>query len=231
MYRVRWFDVAWNSKYNTVVDAIISDVYTEDKYYGFTSYKRRDDFLGASYISKKEIEENIENPLTNELTTYKRIIYEKTLFNLENNQLGIELINPPRGVQQVLNTFASMSKFNIAIKPLKLDLLKLIQLLKFQFDYFEIHSIECSDIHISKNTKVKLVAKNDQCDVFEDIDLFLKNKKYIIDKIKCSFSMKETKSSFELSNNGNLKTNKNNLNVLLPIIKDTIRGILSKNKD
>lgn len=231
MYRVRWFDVTWNSKYNTLVDAIISDVYTEDKYYGFTSHKRRDDFLSASYISKKEIEENIENPLTNELTVYNRIIYEKTLFNLENNQLGIELINPPRGVQQVLNTFASMSKFNITIKPLKLDLLKLIQLLNFQFDYFEIHSIECSDICISKNTKVKLVAKNDQYDVFEDIDLFLKNKKYTIDKIKCSFSIEKIKSNFELSNNGNLKTNKNNINFLLPIVKNSIREMLSQNKD
>ncbi len=223
MYRIRWFDVTWNSQYNTVVDAIISDVYTEEKYYGFTSHKRREDFLGASYISKKEIEESIENPLTNELTTYKRIIYEKTLFNLENNQLGIELINPPRSVQQTLNTFASMSKFNITIQPLNLDLSKLIQLLKFKFDNFEIHVIECSDIHISENTKVKLVAKNDQCDVFEDIESFLNKKEYIIDKIKCSFSLKDVKSVFELSNNGSLKTNKKNLKILSPIIKDTIR--------
>lgn len=226
MYRVIWFDVTWNSKYSTVVDAIISDVYTEEKYYGFTAHKRRDDFLEGSYISKKEIEETVENPLTNESTIYQRIIYEKTLFNLENNQLGIELINPPRGVQNILNSFASMSKFNIAIKQLNLDLSKLIQLLRPKFDKFSIHGIECKDIHISENTNIKLTAKNNQSDVSEDIDIFLNQKKYMIDKIKCSFDLNNVKSVFELSHNGSLKTNKNNLKILLPIIKDTIREIL-----
>ncbi|GEM_PF-4681682 len=223
MYRIRWFDVAWNSKYNTVVDAIISDVYTEEKYYGFTAHKRRDDILEGSYISKKEIEETIENPLTNEATIYQRVIYEKTLFNLENNQLGIELINPPRGVQNILNSFASMSKFNIAIKPLSLDLSKLIQLLRPRFNNFSIHGIECKDIHISENTDVKLTAKNSQSDVSEDIDIFLDKKKYTINKIKCSFELDNVKSVFELSHNGSLKTNKNNLKLLLPIIKGSIK--------
>jgi len=72
-------------------------------------------------------------------------------------------------------------------------------------------------------TDVKLTAKNSQSDVSEDIDIFLDKKKYTINKIKCSFELDNVKSVFELSHNGSLKTNKNNLKLLLPIVKSSIK--------
>lgn len=222
MHRVRWFEVDWNSKYNTVIDAILADQYNEEKDYGFKAYKRRDGLLHASYIYKHMIEEKVENPLTHESTIYQKVLYEQTDFVLINNQFGIELINPTKSVQRLLNIFASKANFNIIIKPLNLDLAKLLQILKTEFDSFVIHQIECKDIYIKQNTLMKLSAINKRSDVSCDVEEFLKDKHYTIDKIKCNFVLGSLSSSFELTDTGSLKTNKNNFEVLLPIIKNAI---------
>ncbi len=222
MQRIRWFKVDWASKYNDIINAILSDTYSEEKDYGFRAFKKRVDFLNASYIHKREIEEKIENPLTNESTTYQRIIYDQTNFTLENNPLGIELINPTRNIQQILNTFALLSDFNISIQPLSLNLTNIMQAIKLEFDSIVIHQIECKDIMITENTAIKLVAKNDRSDVLSDIDNFLKDHKYTIEKIKCTFVLDDKSSTFELTKTGSIKTSQSNLKILLPIIKRAV---------
>jgi len=76
MYRIRWFIVNWNNCYAKVIDGILSDIYDEDKNYGFKSYKKRENILEGAYIKRKEIEERIENPFTNESVSYQKTIYE-----------------------------------------------------------------------------------------------------------------------------------------------------------
>jgi len=222
MLRVRWFHVNWNSNYDTVVKAVLDDIYSEGKDYGFKKNKIRNNFLSASYIQKKEIEEKIENPLTNQTTVYQRTIFEQTMFVLENNKLGIELINPTRNVQSLLNTFASMSDFNITITQLNLDLLKLLKRLQYKFDKFTVQEIECKNIEIENGTTINLIAKNKQCDVFTDIEKFLNHKEYKVEKIKCNFQLDNLLSSFSISRNGSLKISRQDNDILLPILKNTI---------
>jgi len=225
MYRVRWFIVNWNNRYSIVIDGILSDTYDEDKNYGFKAYKKEKEFLYGAFIKKKEIEEKIENPLTNEITSYKKIMYEETRFNLENKKLGIELINPNRSIQEVINTFSSLSGFNISIKSLEIDLVQFINLLKLEFNSLLISDIECKDIKIKNNTTIKLIGKNNRTDVYTDIDNFLENHKYIIEKIKCTMSINNVSMSFELTNKGSFKTNIKNIKTLMPIIKNNIEKI------
>ena len=225
MYRVRWFIVNWNNCYSRVIDGILSDMYDEDKNYGFKAYKKQKGILYGAFIKKKEIEEQIENPLTNEIISYKKIMYEETKFNLENKKLGIELINPNRSIQEVINTFSSLSAFNISVKNLDIDLVKFINLLKLEFNSLLISDIECKDIKIKKNTTIKIVAKNNRTDVYIDIDKFLENHKYMIEKIKCSIIINNISMSFELTNKGSFKTNKKNIESLVPIVKNNILKI------
>ena len=225
MYRVRWFIVNWNNRYSIVIDGILSDTYDEDKNYGFKAYKKEKEFLYGAFIKKKEIEEKIENPLTNEITSYKKIMYEETRFNLENKKLGIELINPNRSIQEVINTFSSLSGFNISVKSLEINLVQFIDLLKLEFNSLLISDIECKDIKIKNNTTIKLIGKNNRTDVYTDIDNFLENHKYIIEKIKCTMSINNVSMSFELTNKGSFKTNIKNIKTLMPIIKNNIEKI------
>lgn len=224
MHRIKWLKVEWNQKYNIVIDAIINDRYDDKKDYGFKANKRRDGFLNATYIFKKEIEEVVENPYTHESIIYQKVVYEQTTFTLEDNHLGIELHNPPRTVQSLLNNFASMSKFNITIKPLELDLFECITRLKTHFNNIIVSDIECHNIKIEEQTIVKLNAKNKLSDALQDIEIFLANKVFTIEKVKCNFIIDNISSSFELTRNGSLKTNESNLKVLLPIIKHVIQS-------
>jgi hypothetical protein len=224
MHRIKWLKVEWNQKYNTVIDAILNDSYNDEKQYGFKAHKRRDRFLNATYIFKKEIEEIIENPFTNESIVYQKIVYEQTTFTLEDNELGIEIHNPPRTIQSLLNNFASMSKFNITIKPIELDLSECITRLKTNFTNIVVSEIECSNIKLEEHTTVKIIAKNKVSDTLQDIKSFLDKKIFTIEKIKCNFTIDSISGSFELTKNGSLKTNKSNLEVLLPIIKFAIQS-------
>ncbi len=227
MYRVRWFTVNWNNTYSKVVNEILSNSYDENKFYGFKTYKKEKDTLYGVFIKKKEIEERIENPLTNEIILYKKIIYEQTKFNLENKELGIELINPSRSIQEIINTFSSLSNFNISVKSLEINLIEFITLLKLDFKSLLISEIECKNIKIKENTVVKIVAKNNRTDVYTDINNFLDNYKYIIEKIKCSMTINNVSMSFELTSKGSFKTNKKNIESLMPVIKNNILKIAS----
>jgi len=226
MYKVRWFTVNWNNTYSKVIDEILLNIYDESKIYGFKAYKQQQGILYGAFIKKKEIEEKIENPLTNEVISYKKIMYEQTKFNLENKKIGIELINPNRSIQEVINTFSSLSNFNISVKNLEIDLVKFINLLKLDFNSLLISDIECKDIKIKNNTTIKIVAKNNRTDVYTDIDNFLENHEYIIEKIKCSIVIDNFFMSFELTNKGSFKTNKKNIEILVPIVKNNILKII-----
>lgn len=226
MYKVRWFTVNWNNTYTKVIDEILLNTYNESKIYGFKAYKQQQGILYGAFIKKKEIEEKIENPLTNEIISYKKIMYEQTKFNLENKKIGIELINPTRSIQEVINTFSSLSGFNISVKSLEIDLVKFIDLLKLDFNSLLISNMECKDIKIKNNSIIKIVAKNSRTDVYTDIDKFLENYEYMIEKIKCSIVLDNLSMSFELTNKGSFKTNKKNIEILMPIVKNNILKIV-----
>ena len=225
MERIKWFEVHWSSNYENVSKNIIANKFSENKQYGFKVYKRRDNYINASYIQIKEVEEEIENPLTNELTVYKRVLFDKNDFVIENNIFGIVLINPSRPSQQLINTIASLSNFNITIKTLNYNLSKLIQILKLKLENLTINQIECSEIKIKGLTSAKLTAKNNQNDLFCDVEEFLHNKEYIIEKVKCSFDHNSQSLNFELSNHGSLKAKKNILEFISHIIKESILEI------
>jgi hypothetical protein len=225
MERIKWFEVHWSSNYENVSKNIIANKFSDNKQYGFKVYKRRDDHINASYIEIKEIEEEVENPLTNELTVYKRVLFDKNDFIIENNIFGIELINPSRTSQHLINTIASLSNFNITIKPFNYNLSKLIQILKLKLENLTINQIECSEIKIKGHTSGKLTAKNNQNDLFSDIEEFLHNREYTIEKVKCSFSNNSQFVNFELSNHGSLKAKKTVLEFISPIIKESILEI------
>jgi len=227
MYRVRWFAVNWNNTYSKVVNEILSNSYDENRFYGFKTYKKEKDTLSGVFIKRKEIEEKIENPLTSEIILYKKIMYEQTKFNLENKELGIELINPSRSIQEIINTFSSLSGFNISVNSLEINLIEFISLLKLDFKSLLISEIECKNIKIKENTVVKILAKNNRTDVYTDIDNFLDNYKYVIEKIKCSMTINNVSMSFELTNKGSFKTNKKNIESLMPVIKNNIIKIAS----
>jgi len=226
MDRIKWFEVSWSSHYNNVADNIVFNKFSENQQYGFKIYKRRENYIHASYIEVKEVEEEIENPLNNELTLYKRILFEKNDFIIENNLFGLELINPSRSSQHLLTAIASLSDFNITIKPLNYSLLKLIPILKLKLENLTINQIECTDIKITNLTSAKIIAKNSQNDLFDDLEKFLQNKEYLIENIKCGFYFNSHFSSFELSNHGSLKANKNTLEYISPIIKESILEVL-----
>jgi len=225
MDRVKWFEVDWSSNYDNVSSNIISNKLSDSKQYGFKVYKRRENFIHASYIEIKEVEEEVENPLTNELTVYKRVLFDKNDFAIENNNFGIELINPSRTFQHLINTIASFSNFNITIKALNYNLSKLIQVLNYKLDNLTINQIECSNIKITGLTSAKLTAKNDKSDIFCDVKEFLNDKEYIIEKVKCSFHYENQILKFELSNHGSLKAKRNVIEYLSPIIKKSILDI------
>ncbi len=225
MDKIKWFEVHWSSNYKNVSRNIIANKFFDNKQYGFKVYKRRENYINASYIEIKEIEEEIENPLTNELTVYKRVLFDKNDFVIENNIFGIKLINPSRTSQHLINTIASLSNFNITIKALNYNLSKLIQILKLKLENLTINQIECSEIKIKGLTFAKLTANNSQNDLFCDIEEFLHDKEYTIKKVKCSFYHNSQCSNFELSNNGSLKAKKNILEFISPIIKESILEI------
>jgi hypothetical protein len=223
MNRVKLFEVNWDSRFDTLVNNIIKHKFDDNNTYGFQIYKKRNDFLNASFIKKKEIEEEILNPITNESTIYKRVVYEQTMFTLNNSNIGIEIFNPNRSIKEIINIFSSMSNFSISIKEVNLDLSMLLNSFRNKFDNFEINQITYIDIRIN-NTVIKIDSRNERDSLELDMNEFLGNNKYKIEKIKCNFKVNENYGSFELSNRGSLKTDKKNLDFLNQLIKDEIKG-------
>lgn len=228
MTRVRLFNIEWKSSFEKVCERIIAYGYSETKSNGFKIYKKRTNYMMASYIEKIEIEEIVNNPITNSNEVFKRITFEENKFILENNRYGLRFINPTRKINEITNIISSLSNFNISVKSMLIDLNLLFKHMEEVCENLIIKYIDSKNISISDHTILNIEVKSTLIDVRNDLNTFFENKSYKIKKAKCSFLFDEKIINLEISDNMLFKIHTDDVDTMLLIIKNSLIEMESK---
>lgn len=118
--RYRWMDIDWPCSIDQLAARIKTLSFSDTQQHGFIIDKIRSGELSARYIEKITYTDTITDPFGNE-TVFDRTEYRESAFTVSNESPTLELINPPRSVQALLNRFSEITNFRITIESLKID--------------------------------------------------------------------------------------------------------------
>lgn len=122
MKRFRWFQVEWPTSIRTLARRIKMRTFEGESGHGFFIDRVRDDYLEARYVERVEYTDVVIDPFGKELT-FDRVEFRQTLFRASSAAPGLELIDPPRNVQALMNRLSEAVDFEVAITPAVVDVL------------------------------------------------------------------------------------------------------------
>ncbi|AXL78686.1 TPA: hypothetical protein ACGJ7L_004465 [Pseudomonas aeruginosa] len=201
MKRFRWFKVEWPSSIRTLAKRIAKRPFNEESGHGFFVDRVRDDFLEARYVEKIEYTDIVTDPFGNELK-FDRVEFRHTIFRASSFAPGLELIDPPRSVQALMNRLSEAVDFEVAITPVSLDVLKWATLFQESGSVSaEIDSLQIGALEIEKGIVAKVLVKGDR-DVRAACDVLTHDRKFSIEKVQLRLSNPYRKTTVVLSGTG-----------------------------
>ncbi|TCB47716.1 hypothetical protein E0H80_15660 [Acinetobacter sp. ANC 4779] len=179
--------------------------FDENQMNGFIIDRAREHFIEARYIEKFEFQEIIKDPFGNE-TIYNKISYKESSIRIsDDTSIGLEFINPPRGIQGLISKLLQASNFMLTITPLKIDLLKWINCLDNALSkQANIKSIQISGLDLGSGVSAKTVIKG-QKNVLEATKTLTLERKFNLEKIQATYN---ELGSILITNNGCAKLDK-----------------------
>lgn len=201
MKKFRWFKVEWPSSIRVLAKRIALRAFSEDSGHGFFVDRVRDDFLEARYVEKIEYTDVVIDPFGNELK-FDRIEFRHTLFRASSSAPGLELIDPPRSVQALMNRLSEAVDFEVAITPVAVDVLRWAKL--FQESgcvSADIDSLQIGALEIEKGIVAKVLIKGDR-DVRAACDTLTHDRKFTIEKVQLRLVAPYRRATVVLSGSG-----------------------------
>lgn len=201
MKRFRWFQVRWPSSIRVLAKRIAKRTFNEESGHGFLIDRVRDDFLEARYVEKIEYTDLVTDPFGNELQ-FERVEFRNTLFRASSSEPGLELINPPRSVQSLMNRLSEAVDFEVAISPVTLDVLKWAKLFQQSGGVSaDIDSLQIGALEIDKGILAKVIIKGDR-DVRAACDALTLERNYAIEKAQLRFVNSHRRGTIVLAGTG-----------------------------
>lgn len=203
MKRFRWFRAEWPSSIRVLAKRIGMRTFNEDAGHGFFVDRVRDDYLEARYIERIEYTDVVIDPFGNELK-FDRVEFRHTLFRASSAAPGLELIDPPRSVQALMNRLSEAVDFEVAITPIDVDVLKWAMLFQESRGVSaDIDSLQIGALEIEKGIVAKVLIKGDR-DVRAACDALTHDRKFAIEKVQLRLSSPYRKATVILSGAGSV---------------------------
>lgn len=201
MKRFRWFKVEWPSSIRALAKGIAKRPFNEESGHGFFVDRVRDDFLEARYVEKIEYTDIVTDPFGNELK-FDRVEYRHTVFRASSFPPGLELIDPPRSVQALMNRLSEAVDFDVAITPVSVDVLNWATVFQGSGGVLaEIDSLQIGALEIEKGIVARVLVKGDR-DVRAACDALTQDRKFSVEKVQLRLVNPYRKTTILLSGTG-----------------------------
>lgn len=181
--RYRWLNAQWPVSMKTLGRRLKAREFRGDATHGFVIDRLRDDLLEARYVERVEYTETITDPFGKELS-FERVEFRQSHFRATVYGAGLEIRDPPRSVQPLMNRLSEATDFEVTISPYTIDVLKWAA--KFQSaSGFSCHvdSLQMSDLQLEDGVVAKVVIKGDQ-DVRQACTKLAANRRYLLERIQ-----------------------------------------------
>lgn len=183
MKRFRWFRVEWPTSIRTLAKRIKLRTFDGESGHGFFIDRVRDDYLEARYVERVEYTDVVVDPFGKELT-FERVEFRQTLFRASAFSPGLELIDPPRNVQALMNRLSEVVDFEVAITPATVGVLSWSAVLQNVGGVSSIvDSLQIGALEIESGIVAKVVVKGDR-DVRAACAALTNDRKFAMEKIQ-----------------------------------------------
>ncbi len=187
MKRYRWFQVEWPTSIRTLAKRIKMRTFEGESGHGFFIDRVRDDYLEARYVERVEYTDVVIDPFGKELT-FDRVEFRQTLFRASSAAPGLELIDPPRNVQALMNRLSEAVDFEVAITPALVDVLSWSAVLQNVGGVSSVvDSLQIGALEIEAGIVAKVVIKGDR-DVRAACAGLTQDRKFAMEKIQLRLS-------------------------------------------
>lgn len=187
MKRFRWFQVEWPISIRLLAKRIKMRQFDGESGHGFFVDRVRDDYLEARYVERVEYTDVVVDPFGKELT-FDRVEFRQTLFRATSTAPGLELIDPPRNVQALMNRLSEAVDFEVAITPAAVDVLSWAAVLQNVGGVSSIvDSLQVGALEIETGIVAKVVVKGDR-DVRSACAALTQARKFAMEKIQLRLS-------------------------------------------
>lgn len=187
MKRYRWLQADWPISMRALSKRLKARPFGSDVSHGFVIDRVRDDLLEGRYIERIEYTDTVTDPFGVELA-FERVEFRQSSFRAAPSGPGLELRDPPRSVQSLLNRLSEASDFEVAITPQAVDVLEWSA--KFQ-NLAEltsvVDSLQINSLELEPSVRAKIVIKGDR-DVRSACTALTGPRKFSMEKIQLRFT-------------------------------------------
>jgi hypothetical protein len=204
MTRYRWLEADWPAAIKGLSKRVRQNNFGAEGHSGFLLDRVRDEYLEARYIERFEFQETVSDPFGKEVTL-DRLEYRQTAFRATSTWPGLELVDPSRSVQQLLNELVEASDFSVSLSPLSVDVLIWADGVQREFGgLLTISSIQVGGLRLEDGTVAKVVLKGEK-DVREACRKLIGDRPHVLEKLQFRIAIGSTSTTVLLANNATAK--------------------------
>lgn len=181
--RYRWLRAEWPISMRTLGKRLKARPFGSDVTHGFVIDRIRDDLLEARYVERLEYTETITDPFGAELR-FERVEFRQSFFRATVFGAGLEIRDPPRSVQPLMNRLSEATDFQVAITPHSVDVLAWAA--RFQSASslsVLVDSLQMNSLQVEEGVIAKVVIKGDR-DVRHACSTLAHNRKFSLERIQ-----------------------------------------------
>lgn len=198
--RYRWLKAQWPINIKTLGRRLKAKEFKGDATHGFVIDRLRDDLLEARYVERVEYTETITDPFGKELS-FERVEFRQSHFRATAYGAGLEIRDPPRTVQPLMNRLSEATDFAVTISPYTVDVLAWAAKFQKSSDFScHVDSLQMSDLHLEEGVVAKVVIKGDR-DVRQACTKLAANRRYLLERIQLRLDVPKV-GTIVLSNSG-----------------------------
>lgn len=200
MARYRWLNADWPIPVSILAARLKTKPFTSSGKHGFVIDRVRENFVEARYFERIEYKDSVIDPFGKELL-FDRVEFRKSAFRVSSSQPSIELREPPRSVQPLINQLSELVDFQLAISTELIDVLSWAEKIQAILRHSSIiDSVQINTLALRENVTAKMIVKGD-VDVRSSYLDLTKNRKYTLEKVQLRFNDLK-KGSIVLGNTG-----------------------------
>lgn len=202
--RYRWLAVQWPIALRILGKRLKAMPFGGEATHGFVVDRIRDDMLEARYVERIEYTEKILDPFGAELS-FDRVEFRQSLFCASSRGPGLEVRDPPRSLQPLLNRLSEATDFEVAITPYPVDVLAWA--MRFQAGTglpLVVDSLQMNSLQVEDGITAKIVIKGNR-DVRAASTNLAANRKFQMERIQ--LSLEGSRGSVILSSTGSAALN------------------------
>ncbi|MGU0820642.1 hypothetical protein [Pseudomonas aeruginosa] len=139
--------------------------------------------LEARYVERIEYTETITDPFGTELS-FDRVEFRQSFFCASTNGPGLEVRDPPRSLQPLMNRLSEATDFEVAITPYTVDVL--VWAAKFQAGTglpLVVDSLQMNSLQVEDGITAKIVIKGNR-DVRAACTALAANRKFQMERVQ-----------------------------------------------